>query len=121
MNLADGSIISTFMPTHNHQDCAKPNPSVLTSKSMTHAAASRPTHLKLEQVLPARVQTLATTLQRSTLNNYRCTVHRFLSYLHKDFPQVRRLSQLCRDPHLLGWFRSLCEQRRPLANKTRQP
>jgi site-specific recombinase XerD len=87
---------------------------------MTHAAASRPTRLNLEQVLPARVQTLATTLQRSTVNNYRCTVHRFLSYLHEDFPQVRRLSQLRRDPHLLGWFRSLCEQRRPLSNKTRQ-
>jgi integrase len=33
---------------------------------------------------------------------------------------VRRLSQLRRDPHLLGWFRSLCEQHRPLSNKTRQ-
>jgi site-specific recombinase XerD len=32
---------------------------------------------------------------------------------------VRRPSQLRRDPHLLGWFRSLCEQQPPLCNKTR--
>jgi site-specific recombinase XerD len=31
----------------------------------------------------------------------------------------RRLSQLRRDPHLLGWFRWMCEQEPPLCNKTR--
>jgi site-specific recombinase XerD len=87
---------------------------------MTHVAASQPTHLTLEQIFQTRIQILATTLRHSTLNNYRCTVQRFLSYLHAEFPQVRRLSQLRRDPHLLGWFRSLCEQHRPLSNKTRQ-
>jgi site-specific recombinase XerD len=46
-------------------------------------------------------------------------VHRFLGYLHTAFPQVRRFSQLRRDPHLLGWFRSMCEQHPPLCNKTR--
>lgn len=87
---------------------------------MTRAAASSPTHLTLEQIFQTRVQILAATLRHSTLNNYRCTVQRFLSYLHAEFPQVRQLSQLRRNPHLLGWFRSLCEQHRPLSNKTRQ-
>jgi hypothetical protein len=87
---------------------------------MTHAAASQPAHLTLEQSFQTRIQILAITLRHSTLNNYRCTVQRFLSYLDAEFPQVRRLSQLRRDPHLLGWFRSLCEQHRPLSNKTRQ-
>ena len=44
---------------------------------------------------------------------------RFLCYLRAAFPQVRRLAQLRRDPHLLGWFRSMCEQDPPLCNKTR--
>ena len=35
-------------------------------------------------------------------------------------PAGAQLSQLRRDPHLLGWFRCLCEQGRPLSNKTRQ-
>ena len=87
---------------------------------MTHGAASQPPHLTLEQIFQTRIQILGTTLRRGTLNNYRCTVQRFLSYLHAEFPQVRRLSQLRRDPHLLGWFRSLCELPRPLSNKTRQ-
>ena len=44
---------------------------------------------------------------------------RFLHYLHTAFPRVHRLSQLRRDPHILGWFRWLCEQDPPLCNKTR--
>ena len=87
---------------------------------MIHIAVSPPTHLTLEQLFETRIQILATTLRRSTLNNYRCTVQRFLSYLHAEFPKVHRLSQLRRDPHLLGWLRALCEQHRPLSNKTRQ-
>jgi site-specific recombinase XerD len=87
---------------------------------MTHTTVSPPTRLTLEQMFQNRIQILATTLQHSTLNNYRCTIRRFLSYLHAEFPQVQRLSQLRRDPHLFGWFRSLCEQHRPLSNKTRQ-
>src|SRR2546428_7449276 len=43
-----------------------------------------------------------------------------LCYLHDAFPQLHRLSQLRRDPHLLGWFRCLREQDTPLSNKTRE-
>jgi hypothetical protein len=46
-------------------------------------------------------------------------VRRFLAYLGAAFPRLRRLSQLRRDPHLLGWFRWLSEQQPPLKNKTR--
>ena len=74
----------------------------------------------LEQIFAAHIQTLALTLRRDTVTNYRCVARRFLSYLHDAFPDVRRLSQLRRDPHLLGWFRWLCEQYPPLCNKTRQ-
>jgi site-specific recombinase XerD len=73
----------------------------------------------LEQIFEAHIQTLALTLRRDTVTNHRCVAHRFLCYLHAAFPQVRRLVQLRRDPHLLGWFRWMCEQDPPLCNKTR--
>jgi len=73
----------------------------------------------LEQILEAHLQTLALTLRPSTVSYYRSLAQVFLRYLHADFPQLRRLSQLRRDPHLLGWFRWLCAQQPPLCNQTR--
>ena len=79
----------------------------------------KPSPLSLDEIFEAHIQTLALTLRRDTVTNYRCVTGRFLRYLRTAFPQVRRLSQLRRDPHLLGWFRWLCEQEPPLCNKTR--
>jgi site-specific recombinase XerD len=76
--------------------------------------------LNLDQILERHLQTLALTLSRNSLTDYRCVAHRFLSYLHAAFPQIRRPSQLRRDPHLLGWFRWLCDQDPPLSNQTRR-
>jgi site-specific recombinase XerD len=73
----------------------------------------------LEQIFEKHVQTLSLTLQHATARNYRSVFHRFLAYLHVSFPQVCQLSQLRRDPHMLGWFRWLCEQDPPLCNTTR--
>ena len=73
----------------------------------------------IEEILEAHIQTLALTLRPYSVAGYRSVIGRFLAYLHRDFPQVRRLSQLRRDPHILGWFRSLREQRPPLCNSTR--
>jgi site-specific recombinase XerD len=78
-----------------------------------------PTTLSLEQIFEAHIQTLALTLRPDTVGGYRGAARRFLSYLHATFPRLRRLNQLRRDPHLLGWFRSLSEQQPPLSNKTR--
>jgi site-specific recombinase XerD len=74
----------------------------------------------LEQIFDAHLRVLATTLRPNTVALYRQPARHFLSYLHTLFPQVRKLSQLRRDPHLLGWFRWLCEQDPPLCNKTRE-
>jgi site-specific recombinase XerD len=87
---------------------------------MMPSTRSRPPRPNLEEILEDHIQTLATTLQRYTVKNYRCAIHQFLSYLHAAFPQVRRLSQLRRHPQLLGWFRWLCEQDPPLCNTTRE-
>jgi site-specific recombinase XerD len=73
----------------------------------------------LEQIFEAHIQTLALTLRPDTVSGYRGATRRFLSYLRATFPRLRRLSELRRDPHLLGWFRSLCEQQPPLSNRTR--
>jgi hypothetical protein len=69
-----------------------------------------PATANLEQIFEAHIQTLALTLRPDTVSGYRGVTRRFLSYLRTTFPRVCRLSQLRRDPHLLGWFRSLCEQ-----------
>jgi len=70
----------------------------------------------LEEILEAHIQTLALALQPGTVKGYRSVVRGFLAYLHRDFPQVRRLAQLRRDPHILGWFRCMCEQHPPISN-----
>lgn len=75
--------------------------------------------LSLEQILEKHLQTLALTLRSGTMDQYRSTVRGFLAYLRGAFPRVRRTSQLRRDPHLLGWFRSLCGQQPPLHVTTR--
>src|SRR6516164_9903341 len=68
----------------------------------------------LEQIFEAQIQALTLTLRPSTVVQYQSTVRCFLSYLRTAFPQARRPSQLHRDPHLLGWFRSLSERQPPL-------
>jgi site-specific recombinase XerD len=74
----------------------------------------------LDQIFEAHVQALALSQQPNTVHAYRVVARRFLRYLHDAFPQVRRFTQLRRDPHLLGWMHYLCEQDPPLSNQTRR-
>lgn len=78
---------------------------------------SQPT---LEQLFEGPIQVLATTLQPQTVKQYRACVRSFLAYLHARFPHLHKLSQLRRDPHLLGWFRFLCQHDPPLCNLVRE-
>jgi len=73
----------------------------------------------LAQLLAAQLQTLALTLRPGSVDCYRATVRRFLRYLGAAFPLVREPAQLCRDPHLLGWFAWLCQPVPPLSPHTR--
>ena len=68
----------------------------------------------LEQILLSQIDNLATTLRPNTIANYRQTLRHFLRYLHAIYPQVRKLSQLRRDPHILGFLRTLHQQQPPL-------
>jgi site-specific recombinase XerD len=74
----------------------------------------------LEQIFEAQVQTLALTLQPFTVVKYEYVARHFVGYLRATFPELRRLSQLRRAPHMLGWFRWLCELRPPVGNHTRE-
>ncbi len=74
----------------------------------------------LEQIFEKQVQTLSLALQPFTVVKYQYVARRFVGYLRETFPEVRRLSQLRRDPHMLGWFRWLCELRPPVGNHTRE-
>jgi len=74
----------------------------------------------LDEIFAAQIETLATTLRPATIRGYRSSVRHFLTYLHAAFPQVRRLAQLCRDPHLCGWLRELAQRHPPLSGKSRR-
>jgi site-specific recombinase XerD len=61
----------------------------------------------LEEIFETHLQTLSLTLQPFTVVKYQYAARRFVAYLRDTFPEVHRLSQLRRDPHMLGWFRWL--------------
>ncbi len=78
----------------------------------------------LAQALAARLRLLETTLRPSTAAQYRYTARLFLEFTARSFPQVRRPSDLKRDPHILGWLEHLWMRRvrrsdRPLSNVSR--
>ena len=73
----------------------------------------------IQQIFDAHLHDLAARLRPSTVRSYKINLKYFLSYLEAAHPEVCKLSQLRRDPHLLGWLRSLHQRQRPLANNTR--
>ena len=75
----------------------------------------RPPPLEVEELLDVRIQALP-----HPSRYFRAAVHRFLSFLQTDFPQLRQLSELRRDPHLLGWLRCLSQEDPPLSHSTRR-
>lgn len=77
------------------------------------------TRLSLSELLDWQIENLATVLRPGTIGPYRDAAKSFLTYLRLNWPQVHRPSDLRRDPHILGWLRSLHERKPPLANKTR--
>ena len=80
----------------------------------------KPSQPTLDQLFEAEIQILATTRQPGTVQQYRACARNFLAYLHARFPHLRKLSQLRRDPHLLGWFRFLAQHHPPFCNMVRE-
>jgi integrase len=61
------------------------------------------------------VDSFSVSLSPDTTRHYRGTARNFLSYLGADHPEVRRLDQLHREPHILGWMSRLRSQTPALA------
>lgn len=75
--------------------------------------------LSLEQTFQAPIRAVAVSVRPLTIGKYHRAVNSLLRYLQAAHPRVHRLSQLHRDPHILGWLRWMCEKEHPLANITR--
>jgi integrase len=83
---------------------------------------SRPRRPRLKhplvRVFERAVESLCTALNPSSTRHYNETVHNFLRYLAAAHPEVKRLDQLRRDPHILGWMSRLRSRKPPLATTT---
>jgi integrase len=69
----------------------------------------------LVPVFDRAVDSLSAALSPDTARHYRGTARHFLSYLGTDYPELNRLHQLRREPHVLGWMSRLRSQAPPLA------
>jgi integrase len=69
----------------------------------------------LAPVFDRAVDSLGAGLSPETTRHHRGTARNFLSYLGADHPEVQRLDQLRREPHILGWMSRLRSQSPPLA------
>ena len=72
----------------------------------------------LASAMARAVESLSTALSPATTRNYNIAVRSFLVYVGATYPEVTRLEQLRRDPHILGWMASLRAQTPPLATTT---
>jgi len=74
---------------------------------------------QLHQIFDYQIRNLALTLRPRTILTYQVASRRFLNYLAAAYPEIHNPSQLRRDPHILGWLRTLCEKTPPLKSATR--
>ena len=61
------------------------------------------------------IESLTAALAPDSARQYRGAARHFLIYLGETYPAVWSLNQLCRDPHILGWFAHLRSHTPPLA------
>ncbi len=64
------------------------------------------------------VASLGAALNPETIRHYRGTVRSFLTYLGATYPDVSSLTQLRRDPHILGWMARRRSQMPPLTTNS---
>jgi integrase len=77
-----------------------------------------PTH-PLTRVFGSASESVTTSLSEASVTSYRGTVRHFLTYLGIQYPEIRSLDQLRRDPHILSWLALLRSHNPPLAAITR--
>lgn len=69
----------------------------------------------LVPIFDRAVDSLGAALSPESIRQYRGAARNFLSFLGADHPEVQRLDQLRREPHILGWMSHLRSQVPPLA------
>jgi len=72
----------------------------------------------LVPVFERAVDSICTALGPASVCSYNEAVRNFLCYLGADYPEVTRLGQLRREPHILGWMSRIRSQKPPLATVT---
>ena len=69
---------------------------------------------RLASVFEAAIDSLTAPLSPDTRRHFRGAARNFLSYLGAEHPEVNRLKQLRREPHILPWMSRLRSQAPPL-------
>jgi integrase len=78
----------------------------------------RPLHHLLEPCFEHATASLTASLGHGSVRGYQATFRSFLRYLAARHPKIRRLQQVRRDPHVLGWLAELRSHVPPLAKST---
>jgi integrase len=84
---------------------------------MTTRRHQLPNHA-LAPLFGRAAESLSTSLGEISKRMYYGTVRNFLRFLSDQYPQIGRLEQLQRDPHLLSWLTGLRLHVPPLSNST---
>ena len=69
----------------------------------------------LARVFARAIDSFSAALGRESIRYYHGAARNFLSYLGANHPDLNRLDQLRREPHVLGWMSRLHSQLPPLA------
>jgi site-specific recombinase XerD len=75
---------------------------------------------ELDRILHEQLHTMAATHKPATIQYYRGQANRFARYLRQNHPELRSPGELQRNPHILGWLRSLAQENPPLTNRSRR-
>jgi len=70
-------------------------------------------------LLEQMVHTLPKTLRPATIKHYRYCANRFVRYIRNHYPELRTFAELRRNPHILGWLKTLSETNSTLSIGTR--
>jgi integrase len=68
----------------------------------------------LAALFASAIDSFSTALHPESIRHYHGTARNFLNYLGTNHPEINRLDQLRREPHILGWMSNLRSQVPPL-------
>src|SRR5439155_1514492 len=97
---------------YTRRRAAYPSPS---EDLLMNSARRPPLQHPLAPLFARAVDSFSAALSPETIRYYHGAARNFLSYLGANHPEVNRLDQLRREPHILGWMSRLHSQVPPLA------